>query len=385
MGKVRRNVITIVLIAAGVTLAAGIVAYPQLKSLWEQPLGPSLGLPTLTPTDTGLIAAEPTLATPAAVGQASNEGGQTPTVAPTPARAPLCGGPEEMTILAIGADSRSDDYQYGLADVLRIVHVDFVTPRVSVLSIPRDLWVEIPEISHNYGITHGKLNQAYFYGTPGMGYYDGPGGGAGLLARTLDLNFGLRVDRYVTVNMRTFEDIVDAVGGIDIYLEAPVDGTIVDKPEDNMGYFAAGWHHLNGDAALRFSRIRKVDNVFARMDRQSQVVCALKDKALSPASLTSIPQLIAAFNGRVLTDLSPAEISQLACLAPQVVGDNLVFAKIPQDMLEPGSVYSETQQDTTFIWDADFDQIRQILVEWKTGTWPSEPQEAASCPLYPEK
>jgi anionic cell wall polymer biosynthesis LytR-Cps2A-Psr (LCP) family protein len=72
-----------------------------------------------------------------------------------------------MTILAVGADNRADNYIYGLADVIRLVDIDFVTPRVTVFSLPRDLWVEIPDISDHYGITHGKLNQAYFMEHPG--------------------------------------------------------------------------------------------------------------------------------------------------------------------------------------------------------------------------
>ena len=63
---------------------------------------------------------------------------------------------------------------------MRVIRVDFVEPRVQVMTFPRDLYVEIPEIEDHYGITHGKLNQAYLYGNPGYGYYDGPGRGPGL-------------------------------------------------------------------------------------------------------------------------------------------------------------------------------------------------------------
>jgi LCP family protein required for cell wall assembly len=168
--------------------------------------------------------------------------------------------------------------------VIRIVRVDFVTPKITVLAMPRDLWVEIPDISHFYNITHGKLNQAYLYGGPGMGYYDGPGGGPGLLARTLDLNFGLRVDHYGAVNMFTFVKIVDAVGGLDIYLPTDVDGTPIDDKTEDMGYFTAGQHHFTGSEALRFARIRKRYNDFTRMDNQNMVLCALKDKVGQPHS-----------------------------------------------------------------------------------------------------
>ena len=282
-----------------------------------------------------------------------------------------------MKVLAIGADS--DDYDYGLADVIRIARVDFATPKVSVLSMPRDLWVQIPDIADHYNITNGKLNQAYFYGGPGMGYYQGPGGGPGLLARTLDLNFGLRVDHYGAVNMQTFSKIVDAVGGIDLYLPTDVDGRPIDDHTADMGYFTAGQHHFNGDEALRFSRIRKKYNDFTRMDNQNMVICALKAKLTTPAVLPKIPQIIAAFQGSVLTDLSLEQIGQMACLLPHLKRENLLFTSLPEDILSPGRVYNPRQKNTTFVMQADYEVIRQYIKQFMEGTWPSEPNEP-TCP-----
>jgi LCP family protein required for cell wall assembly len=283
-----------------------------------------------------------------------------------------------MTVLALGIDG-SLDYSYGLSDVIRIVRVDFVTPKVTVLSMPRDLWVEIPEIEAHYGITHGKLNQAYFYGTPGMGYFTGPGGAPGLLARTLDLNFDLRADHYGAVNMQTFVKIVDAVGGVDVYLPTDVDGTPVDDKTEDMGYFTAGQHHFNGDQALRFSRIRKRYSELTRMDFQNMVICALKEKITSPEVLPKIPQVISAFQGSVQTDLSPEQLAQLACLVPSLKRENLILAGLPEEILSQGRVYSPQQKDYTFVWQADYDIVRDYISQFMAGTWPSEAGEP-SCP-----
>lgn len=328
-----------------------------------KPLGPGLDLPT--PTDSP-AATRTEAATPVA--------GAAPASTPQVAPEPLCGGPPSMILLGVGADNRDAGYLYGLADAIRIARVDFTVPSVSVLSMPRDLWVEIPEISDHYGITHGKLNQSYFYGSPGMGYYDGPGAGPGLLARTLDLNFGLRADHYGAINMQTFVRLVDAVGGIDIYLDAPVDGRPVDDKTEDMGYFAAGHHRMDGATALRFSRIRKVDTVFARDDRQTMVLCALKEKLLSPASLGRIPELIGAFQDSILTDLSPIQLAQLACLAPQVSPENLRFASVPREMLT-----QSRSDEGSFIWDVDNGQLRALLAAFAAGEWPTEPDQP-SCP-----
>lgn len=384
----------LVLIISGVFLATlvilALVFYPKAKQQWSAPLGPGLELPTRTPTlETESTKDElnppPALASSAdsKVPTLEETGSElspmaTETLVPTATPEPHCGGPPAMTILALGIDG-NDDYRYGLSDVIRAVRVDFVTPKVTVLSIPRDLWVEIPEIEEHYGITHGKLNQAYFYGTPGMGYYDGPGAGAGLLARTLDLNFGLQVDHYGAVNMQTFVKIVDAVGGIEIYLPTDVDGTPIDDKTEDMGYFYAGQQHFTGDEALRFSRIRKRYNGFARISNQNMVLCALKDKIVSPSVLPRIPQIINAFQDSVLTDLSPEQLAQMACLVPKLDSENLVFASISEDLLTPSRVYSPQQKATTFIYEADFEIIRDIIDQFLAGTLVSD-SDGTSCP-----
>jgi LCP family protein required for cell wall assembly len=387
------KIIVIALLVTGLA-AAGVVIYPRAAQKWSAPLGPALELPTYTPTNTEAAATagiQPTFTQPAAeiVAVQPTQAKSTPIPATAAAAAstapatstrapkPLCGGPPVSLVLAIGADS--DDYDYGLADVIRIARVDFVTPKVTMLSMPRDLWVEIPDIADHYDLTHGKLNQAYFYGGPGMGYYDGAGGAPGLLARTLDLNFGVRVEHYGAVNMDVFTKIVDAVGGIDLYLPKDVDGRPIDDRTEDMGYFTAGQHHFTGAEALRFSRIRKKYNDFTRMDHQNMVICALKAKLTSPAVLPKIPQIIAAFQGAVITDLSPEQIAQFACLLPNLKRENLLFTSLPEEILSPGRVYSPQQKKETFVMKADFDVIRDYVQQFMDGSWPSEPEEP-TCP-----
>ncbi len=391
--KKRTILITIFgLLTVGV-IAVAAFGYPRLQEQWNAPLGPGLELPTWTATmlegNTGETAKNAT-ATKAVNPAASekkaptmgSEANQldlaTATQVPTATTEPLCGGPATMFILGVGADS-GIDYLYGLADVIRIARVDFVTPKVTVLSMPRDLWVEIPDIENPYGIDHGKLNQAYFYGGEGMGYYDGPGAGPGLLARVLDYNFGLRVEHYGAVNMQTFVKIVNAVGGIDLYLATDVDGRPVDEKTEDMGYFYAGQNHFNGDQALRFARIRKKYNDFTRMDHQNMVLCALKEKITNPAVLPKIPQIIASFQDSVITDLSPEQISQLACLVPKLKRENLLFTSLPEEILSQGTVYSPQQKDNTFVMQADYDVIRDYVERFMAGTWPDKPKEP-TCP-----
>jgi LCP family protein required for cell wall assembly len=344
-----------------------VLAGMQALRFYRQPLGPALDLPAVeqTPTLTAFpITAQSIDTTTALI---------TPTVAPQP----LCGGPAVMNILAIGSDARAQNYLYGLADIIRLVRVDFVNGRVAILEVPRDLWVEIPDIADHYNITHGKVNQAYFYGNKGMGYYDGPGEGPGLLARTLKLNFGAQPDHYLAVNMHTFETVVDAVGGIDVNLPYDVSARSDANP---FGFHAdKGPHHFDGAAALWVARIRQY-NVFTRAENQNLVMCALRKKILSPALVPAIPQLITAFQQNVQTDLSPEQINQLACLAKQMHGADVVFASFPVDLFKRSEIYDQQLHGNTFIFDADFNALRDYVNRFQAGTWPDPNQSAVNVP-----
>ncbi|CAG0949991.1 Polyisoprenyl-teichoic acid--peptidoglycan teichoic acid transferase TagV [Anaerolineales bacterium] len=286
----------------------------------------------------------------------------------TPSKLPPCYGLPPMTILAIGTDQRSDDYKYGRADAIRVIRADYIARRVSVLEFPRDLWVEIPEISDNLNQDHDKLNTAYFYGNPGLHYWDHPSEGPGLLARTLELNFGMKVDHYVAVSMDVFVDLVDAIGGIDITLAEEVDGRTAGDRSKRL-YFPAGDQHLNGEQALTLGRIRNV-SVFSRAEHQNLVICAVRKKLESPEALIQLPQIISSFKDHIQTDLTPAQISQLACLGTSVPRGNILFASFPLELFKPDEVYHSLLKQDVFIWDADFNEITRYVEQFNTGSWP---------------
>ncbi len=388
--KKRQKLIIALELIVFICILVGFLAYIDIKKDWDKPLGPGLGfedetLPFSSNTPPLIAIEDPTSSSPpTSVAPETPLPTKEPVLELTPvsvAPQPKCDGPAEMLILAIGIDRRKDNYIYGLSDVMRLVHVDFITPKVSVLTIPRDLWVEVPGISDHHGITHSKLNQSYFYGTDGMGYYDGPGGGAGLLARTLELNFGLRVENYIVVNMRTFEDMIDAIGGIDLYLSSPIDGTDVEDPRDDMGYFPAGWNHLSGEKAVKFARIRKIDSTIQRASRQNQILCAAKEQFLQPSTLLKVPALVDSFQGRIITDLSLNDLFHLACLLTEISDEDLIFASFPLDIMEPSRVYDPQFDGYTYVWDVDFNVMSSYFQEFLAGTWPVDPvnENSMSC------
>jgi LCP family protein required for cell wall assembly len=366
--------LVLVAVAAIVLIYAGVQAY----TFYTTPLGPVLVLGPKT------IAGSPTKAQDAATASlhpntpiVSIPGGHDLASTPTSEPQALCGGPPIMNILGIGSDARGNHYLYGLSDVMRLIRVDFVTPRVTILEIPRDMWVEIPEISAHYGITHGKLNQAYLYGNPGLGYYSGKGQGPELLAKTLDLNFGIRPDHYLAVNMVTFSAIVDALGGLDIYLPYAVDARTPENPDAPS--YSAGSHHMDGQTALMLARIRQY-TVFGRADSQNIVMCSLRKELTSPKVVPHIPELVDSFKKYVQTDFSPEQISQLACLAPKIESKNITFISFPEKLFKRSRMYDPTLKKEVFIFDVDFAILRDYVTQFNQGTWPPLEDDLATSP-----
>jgi LCP family protein required for cell wall assembly len=245
---------------------------------------------------------------------------------------------------------------------MRAVRVDFQQQRVTVLEFPRDLWVKIPGIEHNLKTDHQKLNTAYTYGNPGYG--------PSLLARTLDLNFGLKVDHYIVANMNIFVDIVDTLGGLDIMIPpGGIDGrTSTDRSERLV--FPEGPQHLTGEQALTLARIRNV-SVFERAKHQNMVMCALRKKIESPEMIVRLPAIINSFMKNIETDLTPGQINQLACLGTQMPRSNIMFTSFPLELFKPGEIRDPVLKQDVFIWKANFGVLSGYVADFQAGTWPS--------------
>jgi LCP family protein required for cell wall assembly len=291
-----------------------------------------------------------------------------PTASGTPTPTPRCGGPPYMFLVLLGIDSRSDSYQAGLADSIRLVRVDFIDPRIMVLPFQRDLYVEIPGIA-DHGITHGKLNQGYTYGTPAFGYYDAPNQGLGLMELTMEHNFGAHVDHGIVINMHSFARIVDALGGIEINLPYAIDGRVRGS-RDPLLYFPAGNQHLDGRRTQILARLRPQGD-FERTNIQTMILRALSAKLLSPSVLPRLPELISAFQGSVYTDLEAAQIAQLTCLAIRLDPQKIVYVNFPEDLFQ-GTRVQDPVLGNTFIFDADFDVLRSYVATFMDGAWPGE-------------
>jgi len=332
---------------------------------WDKPLGEPLNLPdaTFTPNVDQDKTATPDVSE---VGETS-----TPEITvepPTPTIEPVCGDDTSITILVTGVDATG--YLFGLADSIRVVRMDFQTKKVTVLAFPRDLWVDIPGAASG-GVSTGKLNQAYFYGTEGMEFYEGSGYGSGLLAHTLLENYGLHIDHYLSVNMYAFQEIIDALGGVSVYLPEPVYIRHFSQPKL---YLEAGTHLLDGKQAEHVVRARIGINDFLRISNQNQVLKALVLKMLTPDAIKQLPDFVTRLKSYVLTDFSPAEITQMICLAGQMnTKEDIIYHTLISDV--------EGDQGKQVIWDdfqeanvealvIDKDLLTQRLAEFQMGIWP---------------
>lgn len=276
-----------------------------------------------------------------------------------------------MFILLVGSDARQDSYEVGLADSMRLVRVDFVEPSIQILAFPRDLYVEIPDIAAQNGITQGKLNQAFLYGNPGYDYYNGPGQGPGLLARTLEHNFGAHVDHSVAVNLQTFVRIIDTLDGIDINLPYAIDGRVRGSRDPNR-YFAAGEQHLDGYRTMLLARLRPGGDL-QRLEIQNIILRALAEKLLSPTAVLNFLELIRSFDDSIQTDLGAQEISRLLCLRAKIDLEKIDFLSFPETLFKSERVNDRVLGNTSIL-DADFEVLTEYVKRFRDGEW-RQPEE----------
>lgn len=261
---------------------------------------------------------------------------------------PVCGDQEDLLILAAGIDYRGSDYLYGLADVIRLIHVDFTVPRINVVAIPRAMVVEVPESIRG---VDGPilLNQAYFFGTPGMGKYDGGGYGAGALAEAIYYNFNLKSDHYLVIDFMGFQNLIDTLGGVEVDLPVAIDA-------GSAGYFPVGKQTLDGEEALRLARTRKNYSDNIRISNQSIIMQGIFERLKSPEILLKFPELMSEFMETVLTDASLDQIPDALCLIEKIDNSDINFYQ-PDDIIITAGwefIPSMDKEMNIYYWDESF-------------------------------
>ncbi len=256
------------------------------------------------------------------IGVIPQRGGEIPVTGITGVPLPDYKQKQRVNILLLGIDKRPDE-QYARTDTMILVTIDPENKTAGMLSIPRDVWLEIP------GYYDSRINTAYY-----LGEKDGyPGGGAALAMKTVQHNFGVPVHFYVEVDFDGFRKIVDTLGGLDINVPKPLNDPTF--PSEDYGYdpfyMDAGLQHMDGATALKYARTRHVDSDFGRAERQQQVLMAIKDKALQLDLLPKVPELWTTMAGTVKTDLQLVDILELANIAPEIKPENIESVVLGSD------------------------------------------------------
>lgn len=233
---------------------------------------------------------------------------------------------ERINILLLGIDQREIETGPCRTDTMIVFSIDPESKTASMLSIPRDLWVTIPDYNE-----HNRINAAHLFGDA----RDYPGGGPALAKKTVQYTLGIPIHNYVRINFAGFEKIVDTIGGITINVEQAIHDE--KYPDEHYGYMtvdiAAGVQKMNGATALQYARVRHGSSDFYRARRQQQVLNAIADKAMSlDIPLTSIPQLVVALGNALSTDLSLADLEYLARLAREIRPEARQYGVIDESM-----------------------------------------------------
>ena len=242
-------------------------------------------------------------------------------------------GTERITVLLLGIDERAQwDEPAWRTDTIMILTLDPVTLKGGVLSIPRDLWVEIPTSGYN------RINTAHYLGD----VYNYPGGGPALAMLTVERNLGIHIDHYVRLNFEAFITFIDEIGGIEIEVPETINDPLY--PDNNYGYdplyIPAGTHHFYGDMALKYARTRHTGNGdFDRARRQQQVIQAVLERVRRPDVLAQLigkaPELYQKIERSVSTSFKLDQGLALAGLAKEMQRENLRFVVVDESSTLP--------------------------------------------------
>ncbi len=255
-------------------------------------------------------------------------------------------------ILLLGTDNRyTTGSSYGRTDSMIILSVNPATKEAKLTSLMRDIWVKIEGKGSN------KLNAACVYGGPE------------LTIQTINANFGMNISDYVLINITGLADVIDELGGIDI------DVTKEERDALNKGLFdlssQSGMEeleeygenvHLNGNQAVAYSRIRKIDSDYQRTVRQRYVLTEIAKKLIEENSATSIVGVVNTLIPYVETNLDLTDIMTLAYIGLQLDVDNIGEFRIPAD-----GTYESGTYDGVWCIKPDFEENSELLYDFIYG------------------
>jgi LCP family protein required for cell wall assembly len=318
----------IILLVAGLALAVGLFIFLQgFVACWRL-----TSLPGMPPTNCKTLAGNNPLYTP----QPGTEGtpgaadlSSTPVVSAPALELPLpWDGASRVTVLVIGLDYR--DWQVGegapRSDTMILLTIDPVSKTAGMMTIPRDLWVNIP------GFGYGKINTAYSLGAGN----NLPGGGPGLARKTVENVIGVPINYFAQVDFSTFEAFVDAIGGVKVDVTEAIELTPVGTRDHTI--LQPGRYTLDGPLALAYARNRyTTGDDMGRSKRQMQIIMAIRERVTNP---TYWPKLAANayplyenLSSGINTDMSFDDAFRLGLLAREIPKESIQQGTIDYTMV----------------------------------------------------
>lgn len=253
---------------------------------------------------------------------------------------------EPVTILVLGSDQRPEDGSFR-TDVVVLVTVDGQQNRVSALSFPRDLIVDIP----HYG--EDRINTVMEYG------------GFSLMQDTFEKNYGVRPQYYFMTNFSNFVDLINSIGGVDVQISQPLEDAC-DLNWSRGGTCAVdpGTKNMDGDTALWYIRSRHTSSDFDRLRRAQEVMMAIFKRYMQMNAILRLPELYQQYSQMVETNMKAAEILKLMPAAATVVGDpqRIQGRTVPPELTGPF-----TSATGAAVLLPDKEGIRQLVKEASFG------------------
>ena len=254
-----------------------------------------------------------------------------------------------MSVLTadVGESPRSRNLNYeaqvnsfdGLSDVMMLLRFDPETKKINILSIPRDTRIEMD------GYGQVKINVTNVNG--------GPAGSARAVSNLLG---GVQIDRYLRVNVGGVQKLVDALGGVTVYV--PKDMKYQDDTQHLYINLKKGRQHLNGDQTLQLLRFRHdQDGDIGRIERQQMVMRALMEQSLNPATVTRFPQILSVIQSNLDTNLSVEELVALLGFSVKIDRSKVQMLTLPGDSNGNG------RHDVSY-WLPNYSGIQKLMARY---------------------
>lgn len=238
-------------------------------------------------------------------------------------------------LLLIGVDEEENGLSR--SDTMILVTIDKTNKQIKLTSFMRDLWVKIP------GYEEARLNAAFTKG------------GAGLLMETISENFDIHIDNYVLVNFEMFEKLIDGIGGVTVEITEKEAEFINRTTHAKVN---AGTNTLNGDYALIYCRIRKLDSDFMRTQRQRKVMTAILDK------ITSQNLLVSAKAASEILPLITTDISALSMTFKLFSAVGMLDYSTEQIRIPADGTYSDKTINGQAVLVPDLDKNKEIIQDY---------------------